>query len=1066
MGSSGDFRNNEVVNKILRKIKDVAKTIVKKVIRIFLPIILTIIIISASVYYIVVWVDGAEKDDDWSSPEYVAGQYISSININDDGTLSSNTTAQELWDKMKDAENRAELYLDTPEELLKLMNAEMVTQFLDMRENPNEPIDWDKANDINNTKVQGIIKLKRADYNGNEDTMIYTDPETFQRYIDRYNQTGSESDKKEALRHFTLEKILSSSYLGQTSQETIEAGTTINIPSGLGSVHTYMGWQKITSKTSTQYKLREQAGMNFDTEGFGKINGRYVIACTATFGGVGDYIDFYQEDGSIIPCIIGDIKSQGDEGCTQWGHLNGRCIIEFVVNKDTWYNPMHANPGTSSCHPEWNKNLVKAVNGGSYFSNPNFGTDIVTENGKANNTGEEKNNEAMKWPTDGTNITSKFGDTEGRTGGHKGIDIGVPQGTKVYACEAGKVETSGWSETAGNWIIIDHGNGYKSKYMHNSELKVVAGDNVEKGQLIALSGNTGRSTGPHVHFQIEYNGTPVDPQSFSYDNGQGNGSNNGGIGSNLDNANSSDIHYCAKVATWREDTNTVKSNDSNIENTSSTTYSMSTTNINYQELVKGYTMPFDYLWALLVMSENKEFVLNLADLVYNSDIEITVHDNLTINTSEVVDKYTKKTRTDTKGKVTVTAYNKEDDTNKIISSKDDKWSDEESNMCSTTYTTVSKTNTLDYKLTKANVWIVDYSQEFTYQKPDITTTNNQKNSDDKDYGNSPDSTSNDDTYGHVEKLLKSEKERAIIEQGNQNITIEGKIDYIETEVYNAMVDISNETRNTTETTKYIESPAKIIEKTNSKSSDPNFVTLFLSSSNEVGRRNILSAVDWLYEIIENNPSTKDYIDLTKYLLYKATQGNIGKSDYDFSIYKPSEFTSVQNNNNSVTGNNGKFVRYYQGGQSWSGNSYGNVGTIAQSGCGACALAMAVTGLTGENVTPDIIVNYLNLIGVNTVYNGAESSKKVAERYKLTYQQVNRNDKASIDNALNQGKVCIFSIKANGIYRGNGHFIMCYKKDNSEGYYVLESGRFYNENKPYSFNEVFSPGNQGVFVLGK
>lgn len=148
-------------------------------------------------------------------------------------------------------------------------------------------------------------------------------------------------------------------------------GTIITLPAGLGSVHTYMGWQCITSKSSNQYKLRESAGMNFDEEGFGKIGDRYVVATTTTFGNVGDYIDVVQEDGTVIKCIIGDIKSQGDEGCNKWGHNNGHCVVEFVVDKDTWYSGgsgSHVNPGTSSCHPEWNQNITHIVNRGNYFN--------------------------------------------------------------------------------------------------------------------------------------------------------------------------------------------------------------------------------------------------------------------------------------------------------------------------------------------------------------------------------------------------------------------------------------------------------------------------------------------------------------------------------------------------------------------------------------------------------------------------------------------------------------------------------------------------------------------------
>ncbi len=147
-------------------------------------------------------------------------------------------------------------------------------------------------------------------------------------------------------------------------------GVTVKLPEGLGAVHTYMGWQCITSKSSNQYKLITAAGMNFDEEGFGKIGDRYVVAVTETFGEIGDYIDVYQEDGTIIKCVIGDHKSMGDADCTKWGHNNGECVLEFVVDKSTWYkngSGHHSNPGTSSCHPEWNQNIDKIVNKGNYF---------------------------------------------------------------------------------------------------------------------------------------------------------------------------------------------------------------------------------------------------------------------------------------------------------------------------------------------------------------------------------------------------------------------------------------------------------------------------------------------------------------------------------------------------------------------------------------------------------------------------------------------------------------------------------------------------------------------------
>jgi len=150
--------------------------------------------------------------------------------------------------------------------------------------------------------------------------------------------------------------------------------TTINIPAGLGGVHSYMGWQCITSPSSAQYKLRAAKGQNFNSEGFGIIDGRYTIACTTTFGQVGDAVDFYKANGKVLKCIIADIKNPTDKGCNTWGHLDGKCIVEFVVDKRTWYSSskggaaasMHANPGTASCHPEWgNTTITKAVCYGS-----------------------------------------------------------------------------------------------------------------------------------------------------------------------------------------------------------------------------------------------------------------------------------------------------------------------------------------------------------------------------------------------------------------------------------------------------------------------------------------------------------------------------------------------------------------------------------------------------------------------------------------------------------------------------------------------------------------------------
>lgn len=126
---------------------------------------------------------------------------------------------------------------------------------------------------------------------------------------------------------------------------------------------------------------------------------------------------------------------------------------------------------------------------------------------------------SLRWPlnTTGT-ITSTFGyrdsPTAGASSNHNGIDIGIPTGTPVVAAGSGTIVISRYSSTAGNYVMINHGNGLFTVYMHNSQLKVSVGETVSKGQVIALSGSTGVSTGPHLHFGVSKNGTYVNPLNY------------------------------------------------------------------------------------------------------------------------------------------------------------------------------------------------------------------------------------------------------------------------------------------------------------------------------------------------------------------------------------------------------------------------------------------------------------------------------------------------------------------------------------------------------------------------
>lgn len=115
-------------------------------------------------------------------------------------------------------------------------------------------------------------------------------------------------------------------------------------------------------------------------------------------------------------------------------------------------------------------------------------------------------------------ITSTFGYRKAPTAGassyHKGVDIAVNTGTNVLACKEGKVVTAAYSASAGNYVAIYHGGGIYSYYMHCSQLKTSVGKHVEKGQVIARSGSTGISTGPHLHFAMYKAGNYVNPMYY------------------------------------------------------------------------------------------------------------------------------------------------------------------------------------------------------------------------------------------------------------------------------------------------------------------------------------------------------------------------------------------------------------------------------------------------------------------------------------------------------------------------------------------------------------------------
>ena len=227
--------NNNLGSKIIRnKIKIDVVNRLKKYLIVALIIVITIILIAGFIYFITID-DANYKQGDKSNVPYNFSVYRSNINISSNGKIRAGKTAQELWDEIINNGGNIDQYLDNASELKKLMNAELITQFMDTRSNPDEAIDWGKINSNTGSdpetreeslEIQGIVKLKRANADGTKTTMTYVDESTYQYYIDHYNDTGAEEDRKIALSHFTIGTNRSSSYSSNSGNSL--AGFTAN----------------------------------------------------------------------------------------------------------------------------------------------------------------------------------------------------------------------------------------------------------------------------------------------------------------------------------------------------------------------------------------------------------------------------------------------------------------------------------------------------------------------------------------------------------------------------------------------------------------------------------------------------------------------------------------------------------------------------------------------------------------------------------------------------------------------------------------------------------------------
>lgn len=354
------------------------------------------------------------------------------------------------------------------------------------------------------------------------------------------------------------------------------------------------------------------------------------------------------------------------------------------------------------------------------------------------------------------------------------------------------------------------------------------------------------------------------------------------------------------VANWsRVTTKTSKKTDGAEDEgypTEEVEYRLSTVKVNYKNSVSQYTMPFDYLWTFLVTGEDVEFVQNIASLALNSKIEATLYDELTIIENDDVETHKDNYKTEAVEHITET--NESDGTENSYENNIDPvitTIDKYTNI-----NVVIETNKVKYRLTYADVWNQTYRvsgiQQIHYDGHGQTSNEN-------------------DLYQQTITIL-SDEDWQLTGQATLGPTTQDIYKYYENES-GIMVPEKIGTKTTTRYEKYYqrktdqktvttiiksgytytEGVSNTEEKTDKEVSteeietryfsNPNFVKYYLYS--KTARTTLSSVYSWLFEFLEANGRTAEMVDITKYMIYKATDNDLGVTSYDFSVYNETDF---------------------------------------------------------------------------------------------------------------------------------------------------------------------------------
>ena len=320
-----------------------------------------------------------------------------------------------------------------------------------------------------------------------------------------------------------------------------------------------------------------------------------------------------------------------------------------------------------------------------------------------------------------------------------------------------------------------------------------------------------------------------------------------------------------KIAKCNETTTTIQTNDPDGNSGTTTAKTMSTELIDYQKVMSKYQMPFNYLWALLIISQDKEFVFDVAKLVYESEFVITIFDSTTQSNSTTTENYEKVITTEIKQNIT----NPGGTQSQIVTT-------DTSNVYKKTTNIISKEGKTEIALTRAKSWCSDYNQEYEYSQSEkeVIQSGEQKLENTVPY-------SLDANSKKLEKIgKKAQKE---IENRFKGIEKSGASMTTSIQGYKAS-ERNRTSENTTEIIKttYTSVPTKARARP-----EPNLATLLKNHYN--AKTNILSSLSWLEAILEKNDDTKNMVEVTLYYINQGTGAKTGVDKFDFSEYDPERF---------------------------------------------------------------------------------------------------------------------------------------------------------------------------------